>query len=220
MENTPAATKDSSNLAKWLTKGLVVTAMAGVTKLGWVPVVIAGLLAWGLGSHLVKLIERNIKSNAARTIIGITSVAVIFYLSLMVGLLVPKMKPVTPQVASQPAQSAQPDNPINVVTLEMLEHLAQEQNKNTPVKTSPSVEFTHVSAGPGLMLTYRMRVLVEMSFTEADLNGIRLDTLQEKCKDFKPGLLAGVTYVIEFHNLDGSGLLSVPITMQECEGLN
>jgi hypothetical protein len=214
MNNPPPEAKDSSSLAKWLIPGMVVTAMAGIMKLGMIPVVIAGLLAWALGSHLSKLIGRKIQSNAIRTIMGLASILVMFFLSVTAGLLAPKITQVAPQAASQVAP--QQNNSGDAITLEALKTLAQEQNRNVPVKTSPSVELTKVHAGPGLMLTYNMRILVEHDYSASDLNGIKIDAIHEGCKNFKPGLEAGVTYVLAYHRPNGSALLSIPISNGDC----
>ena len=214
MDQPRAPASTSTRFASWLSSGLVITACAGIIKLGVIPVVVAGLLAWGIGSWLARVIEKRFQSGTSRTLVGAACVITMFVVSVLTGLLVPRIN--SPSLSSPDPADPAPRSGTKI-TLEDLENIAREQNRTTPVNTSPSIELTNVSAGPDMKLTYKMRILADgVTFTQTEVNGIRLDAIREGCNTFKAGLGNGITYVMAYHNSDGSKLVDVPITIRDC----
>ena len=219
MSKSTTSTDGHSRFSTLLTSCLVVSAGAGLTKLGMIPVLVAGLTAWAFGRLVANLIETKIKNKIAQQIIGIALIAAVFLTSVTVGLLAQKIKPNASRADTKHVEAVhapQPEVNNDKITLETLKEIAKEQNKNTPVRTSPNVELTQVSAGPDLTLTYKMRVLAAISYSQEDLDGIKLDAITEGCSNFRAGLMAGITYVIAYHQPDGTEIVRVPITRREC----
>ena len=98
--------------------------------------------------------------------------------------------------------------------------MADMQNKTLPVQKSQNLELTRIDAGPGLRLTYQIRVtkdnVTKNSFTEAQILEIQRDAIKESCVEFKQGLEAGVAYVIAYNSNDGANLFTFPVTQSDC----
>lgn len=206
----------SSRFVHWLTSFLVVAAGAGLVRLGAIPVMLAGLLAWPVAKWVSRLVERHMQSNILRVLMSVILVVVMLLTSTFAGLLASKASASDTNTQVKIEQLTQHSSGL---TEAQLLEMATAENKKHPTRVSENLELTRIEAGPGMLLTYHVRILAEgVSFTEAELNGVRNEAINEACVSFKPGLSAGLTYVMAYNNSDGSLLFRVPITIQDCGG--
>jgi predicted PurR-regulated permease PerM len=213
MRNSFSQSKESTHFVNSLTGFLVVAAGAGFVRLGAIPVVLAGLLAWPAAKWIAKLLEAKFRARALLFLLSIVLVAVTLLLSTVAGLLASKT---IPQNHAQP-ETADPSERNGSLAANELVKFANESNKNNPTRISENVELNRIDAGPGLVLTYNVRILVGgVPFTDSDLNEIKIEAIREACSSFRLGLNAGVTYVMAYSNLQGHNLLTVPITIEDC----
>lgn len=102
-----------------------------------------------------------------------------------------------------------------------LRTLADAQNASLPAKVSENLELSGIVAGPGLLLTYRMKFLkvgVKYSdFSQAEIYSMANDTISEGCVEFRDGLALGVRYSIEYVSSEGVLIFNFPISPSDCK---
>ncbi len=213
MSNSFSQSKESTHFVNSLTGFLVVAAGAGFVRLGAIPVVLAGLLAWPVAKWIAKLLDAKFRVRTLLFLLSIVLVAVTLLMSTVAGLLASKS---ILQNHAQP-ETAEPSERNSSLAESELVKFANESNKNNPTTVSENVELIRIDAGPGLRLTYNVRILVEgVPFTASDLNELKIEAIRDACSSFELGLNAGVTYVMAYSNLQGHNLLTVPITIEDC----
>ena len=107
------------------------------------------------------------------------------------------------------------------LTEQNLREMADAQNKSLPLRKTENLELVRIDAGPGLLLTYQIRVLDETvardTFSEEQVAEIEREAIKESCAGFKQALAAGVSYVIAYSAADGSSIFTFPVNQSDCE---
>lgn len=208
----------SRKYINFLSSFMVAAACAGFARLGAVPVVIAGLVAWPISRMIASWIDRQFNATQTRVILGFAAFIAVLLVAFVVGLfakialrsLAPASAPATAVAAAQ-----------RVLTEHTLRAMAETQNKALPTKTSGNLELTRIDAGPGMQLTYQVRVLAagisKDSLSDTDITAIQSEAIKEGCSGFRAGLESGITYVMAYNAIDGTNLFSFPIAIFDCQ---
>lgn len=209
----------SIRFVKLLTSVLVAAGCAGFAlRLGVIGVLIGAVLAWPLGTWIAKEIDRRVETTWLRFALSITSVALTLFASLIASLLIGAIFTAASNDSLKPTQKEAAT--LRSFTEADLRLAADAQNKTLPAKTSDHLELTRVDVGPGMRVTYQVRVLIEgfskESLSESDIAMLRRDGIEEGCEDFRVGLNSGVSYVMAYNAPDGSNIFRFPITSHDC----
>jgi hypothetical protein len=196
----------SKNFVTFFTPIIVASACAGFSRLGAIPVIAAGLVAWPGAKWLSTRIDRKLKSFLTRFAAGVLAIGATLVLSTTLGLLIGKS-------FGSVAGAA----PRQQLTESDLVKMAKVQNANLPINMSEHLELTHIGVGPGLRFTYDVRILSDhFSPTKAQITEIQTEAVKEACARFSQGLKAGITYVMAYNAPDGKNLFKVPVTKDAC----
>jgi hypothetical protein len=202
------------------------------------PSFLAGFLAGGLGGYFVFAALTSIFTLGRRSYRQKPNAWTNFFvmstafhlLALLLGHTAsPAKDNVTPAVVkpvvaaasvplTEPGSQTVPVRPA--LTENDLRTMAEAKNKTLPTRTSANLELTRIDPGPGMQLTYQVRVLAEGitkdSFSPADIATIRDAAIKDGCTGFRAGLESGVTYVMAYNASDGTNLFSFPIVIADC----
>ena len=125
-----------------------------------------------------------------------------------------------PSYRAQAKKAPESDVPSAIISEDELVKLVSAQNKTLPIMSSEHLRLTKIVAGPGLKITYQVQVVADAQEIEnvigADHKLLKEDTLKESCDSLKFGLKSGITYLMSYTAPDGSKLLDLSITREDC----
>lgn len=196
---------------------LLVAAVAiGFMPLGAGGFVIGALLAWPVATWLVGLIYKRQKNKMLRY----ASVTLLMVLALIAAFAISVLleKAITRKVATVATheRGTSVEQPYRLTEADVA-RLAADLSEDTPRKNSPNVELTRVDAGPGLTLTYHMRILLpDVVFAPMEREEMRQEAVRDACEWFLPQLKSGVVYVMSYSAIDGSRMFDLRVTINDC----
>ncbi len=119
--------------------------------------------------------------------------------------------------ATDPSGSGKPSPRITEADIA---RLVATQNKTLPLMTSEHLQLTKLVAGPGLQITYEVKIVADeegvAKVVTADRGQLKDDILSESCGSLEFGLKAGISYVMSYSAPDGTKLFEIPLLREDC----
>lgn len=106
------------------------------------------------------------------------------------------------------------------MTASDLAWMIESKNKSLPMMVDRFTELSQIDAGPGMLATYRYRLLADgiakQKISELSVEGAKRDTIQQACTSMRWGLESGVRYDFVYRSSTGADLFTLTVTAADC----